>query len=207
MKLLSNDLINGSPIDPRLAFGRIDADTHMTFSENNNPHLSWSDLPEGTESLVLLCVDPDVPSIGDDVNVEGKSIHVDLPRVDFYHWVMVDIAPSLSEIDRGSCADTVIACGKQSPSGPTGTRQGLNDYTSFMAGSEMAGNYFGYDGPCPPWNDERLHHYHFNLYALDIQMLDLPMGFDGRDVAAAIEGHVLGSASLSGTYTLNPAVS
>ncbi len=207
MKLFSNDLTDGGLIDPRLAFGRIDADTHMTFSENNNPHLSWSELPAGTESLVLLCVDPDVPSVGDDVNIEAKSIPVDLPRVDFYHWVMVDIAPVLSEIASGSCADTVIACGKQSPPGPPGTRQGLNDYTSFMAGSEMAGNYFGYDGPCPPWNDERLHHYHFTLYALDIQMLDLPMVFDGRDVTAAIEGHVLGSASISGTYTLNPAVS
>jgi phosphatidylethanolamine-binding protein (PEBP) family uncharacterized protein len=38
-----------------------------------------------------------------------------------------------------------------------------------MAGNpDMAGQYFGYDGPCPPWNDERMHHYIFTIYALDI---------------------------------------
>ncbi|GIS40711.1 MAG: hypothetical protein Ct9H90mP13_05570 [Pseudomonadota bacterium] len=35
---------------------------------------------------------------------------------------------------------------------PSGSRQGINDYTKFMAGDpEMQGNYFGYEGPCPPW--------------------------------------------------------
>jgi len=206
VKIFSNDLIEAAPIDPRFAFGRMDADTHMRFSDNNNPHFRWQDVPEDTESLVLLCVDPDVPSVGDAVNIEGKTIPVDLPRVDFYHWVMVDISPATTEINAGSCADSVISCGKQSPAGPPASRQGLNDYTSFMAGSEMAGNYFGYDGPCPPWNDERLHHYVFTLYALDTETLDLPVVFDGRDVAKAISGHILDSASISGTYTLNPAV-
>jgi Raf kinase inhibitor-like YbhB/YbcL family protein len=207
VKLFSNNLVDGNPIDPHFAFGCMDADTHMSFSDNNNPHFSWQDLPQGAESLVLLCVDPDVPSVGDAVNVEGKSIPAGLPRVDFYHWVLVDIPTAINEIAPGSCADTVISGGKQSPAGPAGSRQGLNDYTSFMAGSDMAGNYFGYDGPCPPWNDEHLHHYVFTLYALDVQTLDLPTVFDGRDVQAAIAGHVLGSASISGTYTLNPAVS
>lgn len=207
MKLFSNDLIEGNTIHPRFAFGRMDADAHMAFSDNNNPHFSWQDLPEGTESLVLLCVDPDVPSVGDAVNVEGKVIPTNLPRVDFYHWVLVDLSPANTEIATGSCAETVISSGKQSPAGPPGSRQGLNDYTSFMAGSDMAGNYFGYDGPCPPWNDERLHHYVFTLYALDVQTLELPAVFDGRDAQAAMAGHVLGSASISGTYTLNPAVS
>lgn len=207
MKFFSNDLIDGQAIDPRFAFGRMDADSHMSFSDNNNPHFAWQDLPEGTESLALLCIDPDAPSVADSVNQEGLSIAVNLPRDDFYHWVLVDITPATSEIAAGSCADSVIACGKQSPSGPAGSRQGLNDYTSFMVGSEMAGNYFGYDGPCPPWNDERLHRYIFTLYALDVQMLGLDPVFDGRDTATALAGHVLATASISGTYTLNPAVS
>jgi hypothetical protein len=29
----------------------------------------------------------------------------------------------------------------------------------------MAGSYFGYDGPFPPWNDSLVHHYVFTLYA------------------------------------------
>ena len=52
---------------------------------------------------------------------------------------------------------------------PRGARQGINDYTGWFAGDkDMAGNYFGYDGPCPPWNDEIPHRYVFTLYALDV---------------------------------------
>jgi phosphatidylethanolamine-binding protein (PEBP) family uncharacterized protein len=32
-------------------------------------------------------------------------------------------------------------------------------------------NYGGYDAPCPPWNDARLHHYHFIVYAIDAPTL------------------------------------
>src|SRR3546814_13406313 len=30
----------------------------------------------------------------------------------------------------------------------------------------MEGRYLGYDGPCPPWNDERVHRYHFEVIAM-----------------------------------------
>jgi phosphatidylethanolamine-binding protein (PEBP) family uncharacterized protein len=55
-------------------------------------------------------------------------------------------------------------------------------------------------------NDERLHHYHFTIYALDVARVDLPSSFDGKDVRKAIEGHVLDQAEWVGTYALNPAV-
>jgi phosphatidylethanolamine-binding protein (PEBP) family uncharacterized protein len=44
----------------------------------------------------------------------------------------------------------------------------------------MAGEYYGYDGPCPPWNDERVHTYVFTLYALDIPRLPLEGRFTGK---------------------------
>ena len=48
-------------------------------------------------------------------------------------------------------------------------RQGINDYTGWFAGNPaMAGDYYGYDGPFPPWNDSLVHHYVFTLYALAV---------------------------------------
>ncbi len=68
----------------------------------------------------------------------------------------------------------------------------------------MEGEYHGYDGPCPPWNDARIHTYTFTLYALDMERCPVSGSFTGNDVRHAIEGHVLATASLSGRYTLNP---
>jgi Raf kinase inhibitor-like YbhB/YbcL family protein len=68
----------------------------------------------------------------------------------------------------------------------------------------MRGNYFGYDGPCPPWNDERPHRYVFTLYALDIPRLPVEGTFDKHAALAAMRDHVLAEASITGLYTLNP---
>lgn len=68
----------------------------------------------------------------------------------------------------------------------------------------MAGDYLGYDGPCPSWNDERLHHYRFRVFALDVPALELPDPFTLADLHAAMAGHILAEAEWVGTYTLNP---
>jgi Raf kinase inhibitor-like YbhB/YbcL family protein len=204
MRLTSSDLKDQQPIPPRFAFGKLADDAPMALSDNLSPHLVWSDAPSSTRSFVLLCVDPDVPSVADDVNQEGRTLPADMPRVDFYHWAMINIPADVTELATGQCSDGVTIGGKHQPAGPAGSRQGLNDYTGFMAGNpDMAGQYFGYDGPCPPWNDERLHHYIFTIYALDVASLDLPADFTGQDVCSAMEGHIIGQASLMGTYTLN----
>jgi Raf kinase inhibitor-like YbhB/YbcL family protein len=70
----------------------------------------------------------------------------------------------------------------------------------------MAGNYYGYDGPCPPWNDAIVHHYAFTLFALDVARLDVAGTFGGADVRKAMAGHVLAQAAVTGLYTLNPSV-
>jgi hypothetical protein len=67
----------------------------------------------------------------------------------------------------------------------------------------MAGLYFGYDGPCPLWNDERVHRYVFTLYVVDFDRCPVGARFTGPDVLRAIEGHVLDHASLTARYTLN----
>ena len=171
MRLSSSSFADGGPIPAEFAFCAPDPKSHVTLSRNRNPHLSWSDLPAGTKSLALICHDPDVPSKPDDVNREGRTIPAKLPRVDFHHWVLVDLDPGSAMIKAGDFSDGVTARGKAGPEGPRGTRQGMNDYTMWFAGDkDMGGDYFGYDGPCPPWNDEIPHHYVFTLYALDVML-------------------------------------
>ncbi len=205
MQLKSDDIHDGQAIDPEFAFARADSEQHMALSDNVSPHLAWSGAPDGTRSFAVLCVDPDVPSVADDVNQEGKTIPAVLKRVDFYHWVMIDVPVGVTELGTGECGRGVTAGGRKQPPGPEGSRQGLNDYTDFLAGDEeMAGEYYGYDGPCPPWNDELVHHYRFTVYALDVETLPVSPSFDGREAMEALRDHILGQASITGTYTLNP---
>jgi hypothetical protein len=70
-----------------------DAASHVALSSNRNPDLHWDDVPAATRSFVLICHDRDVPSKGDDVNQEGREVPESLPRVDFFHWVLIDIPP------------------------------------------------------------------------------------------------------------------
>jgi Raf kinase inhibitor-like YbhB/YbcL family protein len=205
MKLWSDSFAHGGRIDVKNAFGKHHPERHVELSKNLNPHLAWSDVPKGARSLVLICHDPDVPSRGDDVNKEGRTVPADLPRVDFFHWVLVDIAPSTSSIAEGELASGITPRGKPGPQAPNNMRQGVNNYTDWFAGdADMKGTYFGYDGPCPPWNDEIVHHYHFTLYATDLDRVAVEGAFRAADVKKQIEGHVLDKASIMGTYAINP---
>ncbi len=207
MKLTTTAFADGGPIPAEFAFCQQDPATHVALAANRNPDFAWSGLPAGTRSLALVCHDPDVPSRGDDVNQEGRSVPASLPRVDFHHWVLIDLPPDTPPLARGEFADGVTPRGKAGPAAPRGAQQGINDYTGWFAGdAAMAGNYFGYDGPCPPWNDELRHRYVFTLYALDVPSLGLGGAFTGPQARAAMQGHVLGQAAVMGVYTLNPSV-
>ena len=195
------------PISADYAFGVFDPDQHVTLGANRNPPLEWSDLPPGTRSLVLICYDRDVPTRADDVNQEDRVVPADLPRTDFFHWILVDLPPAPARILAGEFSDGVTAGGKAGPDGPRGARQGINNYREWFAGDPaMAGDYFGYDGPCPPWNDSIVHHYTFTLYALDVARCPIEGKFTGTEVLAAITDHILDQASFTCTYSLNPAV-
>jgi Raf kinase inhibitor-like YbhB/YbcL family protein len=205
MKLWSDSFRDGGPIPPRCAFGKHDPAHHFAFSDNLNPHLAWSGVGADVQSLVLVCHDPDVPSRADNVNKEGMTVPATLPRIDFYHWVVVELAPGNGAIAEGSVSRGITAKGKPGTQGPNGTRQGINDYTEWFRGNpEMEGNYFGYDGPAPPWNDERVHRYRFTLYGLDIPRVAVKGAFTGPDVMRAITGHIVDQASIAGTYHIYP---
>jgi Raf kinase inhibitor-like YbhB/YbcL family protein len=207
MKLLSHSFRDGGVIPGRCAFAVRAPKGHVRLSQNRNPHLAWADAPEGAKSFVLLCTDADAPTKPDDVNKEGREIPADLPRADFVHWVLVDIPNGVSWLAEGECSQGVTAKGKRSPEGPRGSRQGVNDYTSWFKGDkDMAGTYFGYDGPCPPWNDSLPHRYRFELFATDLQKCPVDGAFTAADVRKAIEGHVLAKATLTGRYAINPRI-
>src|SRR5690606_4428721 len=113
------------------------------------------------------------PSRPDDVNQPDREVPAELPRCDFVHWVMADIPADCRELAAGACSEGITARGKVDPAGPDGSRQGLNDYTGWFAGdADMAGEYLGFDGPCPPFNDAIEHRYFFRLFALDVAQLD-----------------------------------
>jgi Raf kinase inhibitor-like YbhB/YbcL family protein len=207
MKLTSQNFEQGSPIPGELAFAVPDTKKHLVLSSNKNPHLAWSEVPIETQSFVLLCRDPCVPGTIDDVNQEGKEVAASLPRVNFFHWVLVDIPAQLREITEGSHSCGIIPRGKPPLPVEMGMRHGINDYTVWFKDDEqMSGDYHGYDGPCPPWNDAILHDYIFTLYALDIPHLDLNGALYGPAVLSYIGSHILAEASLTGTYSLNPNV-
>lgn len=160
---------------------------------NISPEISWAGAPEGTKSYAVIMVDPDVPAVFDDANKEGKRLPDSMPRKEFYHWVLVDIPATLTKLGKG-----VESAGGTLPK-PAGTvPHGLRGINNFGTG------HGGYDGPCPPWNDERLHHYHLKVFALDVPSLGLKGNFGGKEALGAMKGHILAQGEIIGTFTNNP---
>ena len=212
MKLWSETFRDGGLVPADYAFAEIDPASRVRLAGNRNPHLAWDEVPNGTESLALFCIDPDAPQDASLVNVAGQVLPLTAPRGDFHHWSLLDIPLAMRALAAGQFSSGVTPSGKTAASvpwpdaaGPYQLRQGINDYTGWFAGDPaMAGDYYGYDGPCPPWNDERIHHYIFRLYALDVPQLALPERFTGQQAHAALYGHILDEAQLVVAYSLNP---
>ncbi len=102
----------------------------------------------------------------------------DAPGGTWVHWVLYNLPAEVSDLPENIAKVESLDLG--------GSRQGRNDFRRP-----------GYGGPCPPPGPA--HRYFFKLYALDTR-LELKAGAQKKDVEAAMEGHVLGSAQLMGTY-------
>lgn len=100
----------------------------------------------------------------------------DAPLGTWVHWVYYDIPATVSSLP--------AAIPKKARPAPGGT-QGTSSF-----------NDVGYGGPCPPWGT---HRYFFRMYALDT-VLGLEPGIKKKDLLKAMEGHVLATAELMGTY-------
>jgi Raf kinase inhibitor-like YbhB/YbcL family protein len=205
MKFWSDSFKEGDKLSKKFAFGKHSGVVHFDFSDNRNPHFAWADLPQNTLSLALIVHDADAPVTLDNVNKEEKNVSYASPRQNFYHWVLVDIDLNPGYILEGEYSDGVTIHGKLGPQTHQGPRCGVNDYTDWFKGrKDMEGNYFGYDGPAPPWNDERIHHYYFTLYALKEKKCPVRGVFNGSQALRAIENLILDKAQLSALYTINP---
>jgi Raf kinase inhibitor-like YbhB/YbcL family protein len=128
--------------------------------KDRSPPLKWSGVPSETKSLALIMDDPDAP-IGT-----------------WVHWVLYDLAPSMTELPEGLSAKEHIAAGSG--------KEGVNDFKRSS-----------YGGPCPPAG--KPHRYFFKLYALDTT-LDLKPGAKKKDLEHAMEKHILAQGQLIGTY-------
>jgi Raf kinase inhibitor-like YbhB/YbcL family protein len=95
----------------------------------------------------------------------------DAPGGVFTHWIAWGLDPSADGLGEGEAVPN----------------EGGNDFGAT-----------GYRGPCPPPGHGR-HRYVFRLYALD-EELELGSGAAKAELERAIEGHVLTTAELVGTY-------
>jgi hypothetical protein len=202
----SDSIRHGERVPDAHAFGVPDGEGGAApEGGNRSPHLRWSGAPSETRSFAIVVFDPDVPADATDVNQEGKTIPEGAERVDFAHWLVVDIPAEVTEVAEGAGSDAVVIGGKEPGETSFGGVAGANTFTDFLEGDpDMGGTYGHYDGPFPPFNDERLHHYHFTVYALDVPSVGLQGPFKLDDVRAAIEGHVLDQGEIVGEYTLHP---
>ncbi len=163
--------------------------------QDRSPGLRWTAGPAGTKSYAVISIDPDVVADLSLMNKPGVTIPVDAPRQNIYHWALIDIAPWITRLAPGADGDGFVPGGK--PIGATilGVR-GTNDYWPLFnknpnAPAAMKGPYGGWDGPCVPGNDLRVHAYVFRVYALDVRSLGLAGQFFTPAVLSAMNGHVL----------------
>ena len=98
MKIRSNTFEMGDAIPERCAYGRKGASGETVRSENLNPHLAWSDAPEGTKAFVLACLDDDVPTSREPSALDAAGeIPASQARRRFVHWVQANVPADVTD--------------------------------------------------------------------------------------------------------------
>jgi Raf kinase inhibitor-like YbhB/YbcL family protein len=148
----SADVTDGRPLDELFAHPGVGG-------KNLSPQLSWSGFPAETRSFVVTCFDPDAPT--------GSG---------FWHWVVVNLPSSVTELPRG--ADPL----------PEDAFCVRNDY------GERS-----YGGAAPPPGD-RPHRYVFAVHALDVDRLDVGPDATPAYVGFNVAFHTVARATLRPTF-------
>jgi len=97
----------------------------------------------------------------------------------WWHWVMYNIPAT---------ATGLVAGAGNGRNAPSGSQQGNTDF-----GSK------GYGGPCPPAGDKP-HHYHFTVFALKVDKLDVPGDASAAMVGFNLNANKLATATVTGLY-------
>jgi Raf kinase inhibitor-like YbhB/YbcL family protein len=103
----------------------------------------------------------------------------DAPNGTWVHWVVYNLPAGANGLAKGASKGN-----SKTFNLPDGTLQGKSSF-----------NRSDYGGPCPP---SGTHHYFFKLYALDT-IINTP-GLDNAGLLKAMQGHVIGSGQLVGTF-------
>jgi len=103
----------------------------------------------------------------------------DAPAGTWVHWVLYNLPGSHTALAENLPKTELLTH-------LGGTLQGQNDFRRI-----------GYGGPCPP--PGKPHRYFFRLYALEAAVA-LRAGATKADVERAMQGHILTTAQLMGTY-------
>lgn len=153
--LTSTDVANGEPMGIEYAHPSVGG-------ENVSPQLAWSGFPAGTRGFVVTCFDPDAPTPSG-----------------FWHWVLVNLPASVTELPTGAGS---------SPTWDGGAFSVRNDY-----GDQ------GYGGSAPPAGD-RPHRYLFAVHAIDVEKLDVTPESTPAVVSFNLAFHTLARAVIRPTY-------
>ncbi|GAA5188424.1 YbhB/YbcL family Raf kinase inhibitor-like protein [Rugosimonospora acidiphila] len=153
--LSSTDIADGQPLDSRFAHGSVGG-------ENVSPQLSWSGFPAETKGFVVTCFDPDAPT--------GSG---------FWHWVLVGLPASVTELPAGAGAAGML---------PPGAFHVRNDYGDL-----------NYGGSAPPAGDV-VHRYVFTVHAIDVEDLGLNDSVSPAYVGFNLAFHTLARATLRPTF-------
>jgi Raf kinase inhibitor-like YbhB/YbcL family protein len=153
-RLESDDISDGQPVGQPFVHDGLGGG-------NQSPQLRWSGFPPETNGFVVTCYDPDAPTMSG-----------------FWHWVLVNLPASVTELPRGAGSGADL---------PAGAFQVRND-----AGGTA------YSGPYPPSGD-RPHRYVFTVHAVDA-MLDVDDSVSPAVVGFNLAFHTLARAVLRTTY-------
>ena len=138
MKLTSKAMTNGY-MDPEYGIKTTDENQIKYGIPQRSFPLEWDDVPEGTESFAIICMDYD--------NVEDEG-------VPWVHWLVSDIDKDRRSLEDNEASKGTLIQGMTSWALPYGPYEGIP--------AEYIANY---GGPAPG----RPHEYEVEIYALDIK--------------------------------------